>query len=85
MQYYMAGHHAGDGGAGLHKKVLELIHAAARAAGNVGDPSGQMKRTIAYIRHSWPFFNRSSGADHFVWLPGDFGACGVNEQVSLAC
>jgi hypothetical protein len=34
-----------------------------------------------YIKATWPFFNRTGGADHFVWLPGDFGACEISEQV----
>ncbi len=50
-------------------------------AGNVASPSLHLRRVIAYIRQAWPFFNRSSGADHFVWLPGDFGACGISAEV----
>jgi hypothetical protein len=52
------------------------------AAGNVGNPDGQAKRAVQYIKLAWPFFNRSAGADHFMWVPGDFGACGFNMQVS---
>jgi hypothetical protein len=51
-------------------------------AGNVASPSLHLQRVVAYIQHAWPFFNRSSGADHFVWLPGDFGACGISAKVS---
>ena len=51
------------------------------AAGNVGDPSPHLARVVEYIRQTWPFFNRSAGADHFVWLPGDFGACGISDKV----
>ena len=58
--------------------LLKLIVAA---AGNVGNPEGQAKRAVQYIKQHWPFFNRSAGADHFLWVPGDFGACGFNMQV----
>jgi hypothetical protein len=57
------------------------LHVGA-AAGNVGDATAQLKKVASYIKSSLPFFNRSMGADHFVLLPSDFGACGISEQVS---
>lgn len=53
---------------------------ALRAAVNAGDPTLHLRGVISHVRQAWPFFNRTGGADHFVWLPGDFGACEVSEQ-----
>lgn len=34
-----------------------------------------MRSAIEYISTSWPFWNRTDGADHFFIVPHDFGAC----------
>ncbi|KAG2491281.1 hypothetical protein HYH03_010287 [Edaphochlamys debaryana] len=46
-------------------------------ASNVGDAGPQTEFVLDYVRHTWPFYNRSGGADHFVFIPGDRGACGL--------
>jgi hypothetical protein len=51
------------------------------AAGNVGDPTFQVQKVVSYIKQTWPFFNRSMGADHAIWLPGDYGACSLDMKV----
>jgi hypothetical protein len=49
--------------------------------GNTDNPTAQLRLVVSHIKQAWPFFNRTGGADHFVWLPGDFGACEISEQV----
>ncbi|KAI8466470.1 MAG: exostosin family-domain-containing protein [Monoraphidium minutum] len=55
---------------------LFLVPAAAYAyASNTGDAAPHLRRVMAYVRDTHPFFNRSGGRDHVLWLPGDRGAC----------
>ncbi|WIA23466.1 hypothetical protein OEZ85_000212 [Tetradesmus obliquus] len=42
---------------------------------NLGDTLVHSKRVIDYVRTTWPFFNRTKGLDHFMWLTNDQGAC----------
>jgi len=42
---------------------------------NTGDSVEHSRRAIEHVRTTWPFFNRTAGADHFLWLTGDRGAC----------
>ncbi|CAD6235232.1 unnamed protein product [Miscanthus lutarioriparius] len=34
-----------------------------------------MRSAIRYVATTWPFWNRTDGADHFFLTPHDFGAC----------
>nr|ACN31576.1 unknown [Zea mays] len=34
-----------------------------------------MRSAIRYVAATWPFWNRTDGADHFFLTPHDFGAC----------
>jgi putative beta-1,4-xylosyltransferase IRX10 len=34
-----------------------------------------MRSAIKYVAATWPFWNRTEGADHFFLTPHDFGAC----------
>ncbi|TVU34614.1 hypothetical protein EJB05_16451 [Eragrostis curvula] len=34
-----------------------------------------MRSAIKYVATTWPFWNRTEGADHFFLTPHDFGAC----------
>ncbi|XP_062230182.1 probable glucuronosyltransferase Os01g0926400 [Phragmites australis] len=34
-----------------------------------------MRSAIQYVATTWPFWNRTEGADHFFLTPHDFGAC----------
>jgi hypothetical protein len=49
----------------------------------VGDPTFQVQKVVSYIKSAWPFFNRSMASDHVLWLPGDYGACGLDMKVSV--
>ncbi len=42
---------------------------------NVGTYFEQLSQVVDHVRTQYPFFNRSGGADHFVWTPADEGAC----------
>ncbi|KAF6261895.1 hypothetical protein COO60DRAFT_713350 [Scenedesmus sp. NREL 46B-D3] len=42
---------------------------------NLGDTQVHAKRVIDHVRFTWPFFNRTKGLDHFIWLTNDQGAC----------
>lgn len=42
-----------------------------------------MRSAIKYIATTWPFWNRTEGADHFFLTPHDFGAC-FHYQVVIA-
>ncbi len=53
----------------------------AAGAVNAGNPTIALRPVVEYIKQAWPFFNRTGGADHFLWMPGDFGACEISEQV----
>ncbi|KAG2492559.1 hypothetical protein HYH03_009221 [Edaphochlamys debaryana] len=50
--------------------VLNFFHSA-----NVHNPSKQTQHVIDHVRRTWPFYNRSGGADHFLFAPGDLGSC----------
>ncbi|KAG2502219.1 hypothetical protein HYH03_000705 [Edaphochlamys debaryana] len=41
----------------------------------MGDPSAAVIRAVDWVNHTYPFFNRSQGKDHFVVLTSDRGAC----------
>eukprot|EP00955_Chlamydomonas_euryale_P045560 353182-Chlamydomonas_euryale.AAC.52 len=49
---------------------------------NSGDPSPYVQRVMQHIRTSYPFFNRTHGKDHFMWLVGDNGACDLSLEAS---
>jgi hypothetical protein len=34
-----------------------------------------MRSAVQLISSSWPYWNRTEGADHFFVVPHDFGAC----------
>ncbi|KAL4451657.1 hypothetical protein ABPG75_007319 [Micractinium tetrahymenae] len=42
---------------------------------NVGPLNGHMLLLLDHIKMNYPYWNRSRGRDHFVWVPGDIGAC----------
>eukprot|EP00882_Tetradesmus_deserticola_P022294 GHRQ01024193.1.p2 GENE.GHRQ01024193.1~~GHRQ01024193.1.p2 ORF type:complete len:252 (+),score=51.38 GHRQ01024193.1:207-962(+) len=42
---------------------------------NLGDTQVHATRVIDHVRATWPFFNRTRGLDHFMWLTNDQGAC----------
>ncbi|GIL47860.1 hypothetical protein Vafri_4498, partial [Volvox africanus] len=44
-------------------------------AENVRNSQWQIKAVIDHIRQQWPFYNRSGGRDHFVFMPGDRASC----------
>ncbi|KAL4856557.1 putative glycosyltransferase [Chlorella vulgaris] len=37
---------------------------------------------LDHVRTNWPYWNRTSGRDHFIWTPADRGACGMNASLS---
>jgi hypothetical protein len=51
--------------------------------GNVRDPVPHLKRVVEHISTAFPFWNRTLGKDHFWWMAGDHGACGLNAEVAL--
>jgi hypothetical protein len=44
-------------------------------SGNLGDPNPHLERVIPYIKSNFPFWNRTQGRDHFVWVSGDRNSC----------
>ncbi|GIL89474.1 hypothetical protein Vretimale_18890 [Volvox reticuliferus] len=44
-------------------------------AENVRNSQWQIKSVIDHVRQKFPFYNRSSGRDHFVFMPGDRASC----------
>jgi hypothetical protein len=38
---------------------------------NLGDVVEHLRRVMGWVRAAHPFFNRTGGRDHFVWLPND--------------
>lgn len=40
-------------------------------SGSSGDPTVHLRRVMAWVAEAHPFFNRTGGRDHFLWLPGD--------------
>ncbi|KAG2486339.1 hypothetical protein HYH03_015043 [Edaphochlamys debaryana] len=50
-------------------------------SGNVGNSNPQIEYVINYVRQNWPFYNRSGGADHFVWTVGDRGSCFLDRWI----
>ena len=44
---------------------------------NTGCARGHVDIVSRYVAQTYPFWNRTAGADHVLFLPGDKGACGV--------
>lgn len=38
---------------------------------NLGDVTVHLQRVMTWVRDQHPFFNRTGGKDHFIWLPND--------------
>jgi hypothetical protein len=38
---------------------------------NTGDVVEHLRRVMGWVRDAHPFFNRTAGRDHFMWLPND--------------
>lgn len=38
---------------------------------NLGDVTVHLQHVMKWVRDQQPFFNRTAGKDHFVWLPND--------------
>lgn len=50
---------------------LFYVPAAAYAyASNTGEPVPHLRRVMTYVAETHPWFNRSGGGDHVIWLPG---------------
>lgn len=45
--------------------------------GNIQPDSGHLRVVVRYVRERFPFWNRTGGRDHVVWLSGDRGGCGT--------
>ncbi|KAF8062027.1 glucuronosyltransferase [Scenedesmus sp. PABB004] len=43
-----------------------------------GDVTEHLRRVMTWVAGAHPFFNRTSGKDHFFWLPNDRGACWID-------
>lgn len=50
---------------------------------NLGDVVEHLRRVMSWVRSEHPFFNRTGGRDHFLWLPNDRGACWVDPRDPL--
>ncbi|PSC75115.1 exostosin-like glycosyltransferase [Micractinium conductrix] len=46
-------------------------------AGNTGTGADHLQLLLDHVKHSYPYWNRTDGRDHVLWLPGDRGACHV--------
>jgi hypothetical protein len=70
--------------AALHSGAAAFTHKRAHPLpvppANAGNPSPHLRQLMAYVKATWPFFNRRGGADHIIFLPGDFGACEIDES-----
>lgn len=42
---------------------------------NTMSPQDHVALVVDHLRHTSPYWNRTEGRDHFLWLPGDRGAC----------
>lgn len=38
---------------------------------NLGDVVEHLRRVMGWVQNAHPFFNRTGGRDHFLWLPND--------------
>eukprot|EP00798_Chlamydomonas_sp_ICE-L_P021653 gene21653-28666_t len=48
---------------------------------NCGDVHDSVKRVLTYIAERYPLlWGRNQGKDHFIWLPGDVGACWLLDE-----
>eukprot|EP00878_Enallax_costatus_P016506 GHUV01017315.1.p1 GENE.GHUV01017315.1~~GHUV01017315.1.p1 ORF type:complete len:576 (+),score=57.68 GHUV01017315.1:463-2190(+) len=50
---------------------------------NLGDVTVHLQRVMTWVRDQRPFFNRTAGKDHFVWLPNDRGGCWIDPSDPL--
>ncbi|KAG1665073.1 hypothetical protein FOA52_012492 [Chlamydomonas sp. UWO 241] len=50
---------------------------------NVRDPVPHLKHIVTHLQTEYPFWNRTLGKDHFWWMAGDHGACGLYAQEAL--
>ncbi|KAG2444152.1 hypothetical protein HYH02_009091 [Chlamydomonas schloesseri] len=44
-------------------------------SGNLRAPEHHLEAVMEHVKSAWPFYNRSGGRDHFVFLTGDRGSC----------
>ncbi|PNW85856.1 hypothetical protein CHLRE_03g202550v5 [Chlamydomonas reinhardtii] len=44
-------------------------------SGNLRPPEYHLEAVMDHVKTAWPFYNRSGGRDHFIFLTGDRGAC----------
>lgn len=42
---------------------------------NLGNPNYHTDRVLRYIREKYPYWNRTDGRDHILWMPGDRYGC----------
>ena len=49
--------------------------------GNLHDPQHYVRQVVSHIRHSFPFFNRTRGADHVFWSTQDLGGCVLPTEI----
>jgi len=51
---------------------------------NLGDPEFHVTRVAEYVQEHFPYWNRTGGRDHIVWVPGDRSSCYLRSNLSKA-